>query len=90
MKTSLFEIDWSNFIIRKGCLDLNMENFQRVTAFEKSSLPIPCNKLPKVKEGGLPLCLKVTLEGILKLLTPTFMKPRLSVGRLLGNSSGLL
>ena len=69
---------------------LNMENFQRVTAFEKSSLPIPCNKLPKVKEAGLPLCLKVTVEGILKLLTPTFMKPRLSVGRLLRNSSGLL
>ena len=21
MKTSLFEIDWSNFIVRKGCLD---------------------------------------------------------------------
>ena len=60
-----------------------MENFQRVTAFEKSSPPIPCNKLPKVKKGGLPLCLEVTLEGILRLLTPTFMKPSLSVGRLL-------
>ena len=47
------------------------------TAFEKSSLPIPCNKLSKVKEGGLLLCLKVTREGILRLLTSTScMKPR--------------
>ena len=69
---------------------LSKQTFQRVAAFEKHSLPIPCNELPKVKEEGLPLCLKVTLEGILRPLTPTFMKPRLSVGRLLGNSSGLL
>ena len=27
MKTSLFEIDWSNFIVRKGCLDLTWKIF---------------------------------------------------------------